>query len=51
MTFLGKDFNLDRIDGAYITVADKKFTRLKRSDIENILMRAKRITRNIRYAL
>ena len=34
MTFLGKDFNLDRIDGAYITVADKKFTRLKRSDIE-----------------
>ena len=34
MTFLGKDFNLDRIDGVYITVADKKFTRLKRSDIE-----------------
>lgn len=34
MTFLGKDFNLDRIDGVYITVTDKKFTRLKRSDIE-----------------
>ena len=34
MAFLGKDFNLDRIDGVYITVADKKFTRLKRSDIE-----------------
>ena len=34
MTFLGKDFSLDRIDGVYITVTDKKFTRLKRSDIE-----------------
>ena len=34
MAFLGKDFNLDRIDGVYITVTDKKFTRLKRSDIE-----------------
>ena len=34
MAFLGKDFHLDRIDGVYITVIDKKFTRLKRSDIE-----------------
>ena len=34
VSFLGKDFNLDRIDGAYITIADKKFTKLKRSDIE-----------------
>ena len=32
--FLGKDFSLERIDGAYITVAERKFTRLKRSDID-----------------
>ena len=33
-SFLGKDFNVQRIDGAFISVSDKKFTRLKRSDIE-----------------
>ena len=32
--FLGKDFNLERIDGAYITNSDHKLTRLKREDIE-----------------
>ncbi|MBI2137072.1 archaeal proteasome endopeptidase complex subunit alpha [Candidatus Woesearchaeota archaeon] len=32
--FLGKDFSIERIDGAYITVAERKFTRLRRSDIE-----------------
>lgn len=32
--FLGKDFVLERIDGAYITLAEKKFTRLTRSEIE-----------------
>lgn len=35
--FLGKDFSLERIDGAYITISDKKFTRLKRADIERYL--------------
>jgi proteasome alpha subunit len=35
--FLGKDFNLERIDGAYITVSDRKFMRLKRADIERYL--------------
>ena len=45
MTFLGKDFSLDRIDGAYITVADKKFTRLKRSDIEKYSSEGKKNNR------
>jgi len=29
-----KDFNLDRVAGAYITLADKRFTKLKRAEIE-----------------
>ena len=29
-----KDFNYDRIAGAYITNADKRFTKLKRAEIE-----------------
>ena len=29
-----KDFNYDRIAGAYITLADKRFTKLKRAEIE-----------------
>ncbi len=32
--FLGKEFNLERIDGAYISASSRKFTRLKRADIE-----------------
>ncbi len=32
--FLGKDFSLERIDGAYITIAERKFTKLTRSEIE-----------------
>ena len=32
--FLGKDFNFDRIDGAYVKLPEKKFTRLKKVDIE-----------------
>ena len=29
-----KDLNLDRVAGAYITLADKRFTKLKRAEIE-----------------
>ncbi len=32
-----KDFNYDRVAGAYITTETKKFTKLKRSDIERYL--------------
>ena len=32
--FLGKDFKVERIDGAFISASEKKFTRLKRTDIE-----------------
>ncbi len=35
--FLSKDFSVERIDGAYITASDQKFTRLKRADIERYL--------------
>ena len=35
--FLGKDFSIERIDGAYITSADRKFTKLQRADIEKSL--------------
>ena len=32
--FIEKDFNYDRVDGAYITHSGKKFTKLKRAEIE-----------------
>ncbi|MBI2664142.1 archaeal proteasome endopeptidase complex subunit alpha [Candidatus Woesearchaeota archaeon] len=32
--FLGKDFSLERIDGAFISISERKFTRLQKSDIE-----------------
>ncbi len=32
-----KDFNLDRVAGAYITLADKRFTKLKRAEIEKYI--------------
>ncbi len=35
--FLGKDFNIERIDGAFITLKDKRYTKLSRSDIEKYL--------------
>ena len=31
--FLGKDFDINRIDGAYIKTADKAFTRIKKQDL------------------
>ncbi len=34
---LDKDFSLDRIDGAYIKVEDKVFTKLKRQEIEKLV--------------
>ena len=43
--FLGKDFNLERIDGAYITSSERKFMRLKRYDIEKYTEDAKRNSR------
>lgn len=35
--FLGKDFNIERIDGAFITLKDKKYTKLTRTDIEKYM--------------
>jgi proteasome alpha subunit len=34
---LGSDFNADRIDGAYITKDDKKYTKIEKSKISKIL--------------
>lgn len=34
---LEKDFSIDRIDGAYITIAEKKFTKLSREEIEKYM--------------
>jgi len=34
---LGKDFDADRIDGAYVKTADRMFTRLKKEDITRLL--------------
>ncbi|MBS3171515.1 archaeal proteasome endopeptidase complex subunit alpha [Candidatus Woesearchaeota archaeon] len=31
--FLGKDFDINRIDGAYIKTADKTFTKIKKQDL------------------
>ena len=31
-----KDFSIDRVDGAYLTVAERKFTKIKRAQIEKI---------------
>jgi len=35
--FLGKDFDILRIDGAYITIKDKKFTKLEKSYISKLM--------------
>ena len=32
-----KEFNVDRVDGAYLTVSERKFTKLKRAQIERVL--------------
>ena len=45
LNYLGKDFNLGRIDGAYITAPDNKFARLSRSDIEKYYDELKKNTR------
>ena len=34
---LGKDFNLDRLDGAYIKMSDKKFKRLNKDHLKKII--------------
>ena len=39
---LGADFNIDRIDGAYITTKDKKFTKIEKGKISGILKGSKK---------
>jgi 20S proteasome alpha/beta subunit len=34
---LGEGFKENRLDGAYITIKDKVFTKLKKRDIEKVL--------------
>ncbi len=33
--YLGSDFNIDRLDGVYITVTDKRYTEFTREEIKN----------------
>ena len=39
---LGKDFNLDRVDAAYITKAERKFVKVKRDKLDKLLKEAKK---------
>jgi proteasome alpha subunit len=40
--FLDKNFSIDRVDAAYISVADRKFTRVKRDRLERLAREIRR---------
>jgi proteasome alpha subunit len=39
---LDKNFNVDRVDAAYITTADKKFVKVKKDKLEKLLREVKK---------
>ncbi len=39
---IGKEFNINRIDAAYITIKDRKFTKVNKAKLEKLLKEAKK---------